>query len=256
MEKINVSIVIPIYIYNSSLFRMTKKCLEDIKFNTVGINQEIIVIDDASPETKMVDLLSARFFSDAVWIRNPVNKGFAYSINRGIVNAKNDLILLLNNDIEVINSSWLRDMIKIMSLNKWDMTSPAYGLIDTNYNYVPKNKHFSISKAFQYLDGWCVLSKKQVFETIGLLPLDFSRGFWEDTLFSRVVKNSNKFKIGISNNIGIKHLGHTTFRTIGYDINKAYTENRQKYIDIVEGKIPFKLPTIVEFLDIISKNSV
>lgn len=249
-NKISVSVVIPIYIINSELLLMTKKCIDDIKFKTIGVDFEIIIVDDDSPEKKMTDILRKKYCSDIIWISNKTNKGFAHTINRGIAAATKDLILLLNNDICIIDNKWLINMINIMKINGWDMTAPEYGEIDANNEYIPKNKRNKYGgQRFQYLAGWCLLSKRSVFEQIGLFPTIFNKGYWEDTLYSRIVQNK-KYKIGVANNIGIKHLEHRTFLAAGYSLPKIYNENRNIYIEAIKsGKA--ELPQITEYTNMI-----
>lgn len=251
---INVSIIVPIYIANPNLFLMTKACIESLKFNTYGVNPELIIVDDASPEPRLVDILQNKFFPDITWIRNVKNRGFAHSINCGIAASTNELILLLNNDVKITNSDWLIKMVESLNINHFDATSPAMGLLDSNYQYITidrRDQH--TGKTFSYLDGWALLARKKLFEQIGLLPICMTHSFFEDTLFSWILQNK-KFKFGVSSNIGIEHLGRTSFRASGHDINNLYNINRQKFIDIVEGRTICKLPTLVEYKEILKGN--
>jgi GT2 family glycosyltransferase len=62
-------------------------------------NFEIIVIDNASP-TDDPSIIKKRY-PNVIFIQNPINYGFAAGNNFGLMRARGDYVLLLNNDIEV-----------------------------------------------------------------------------------------------------------------------------------------------------------
>lgn len=62
-------------------------------------NFEVIVIDNASPSDD--PSIIKRRFPNVVFIQNPINYGFAAGNNFGLMRARGEYVLLLNNDIEV-----------------------------------------------------------------------------------------------------------------------------------------------------------
>lgn len=62
-------------------------------------NFEIIVIDNASP-TDNPKIIKQRY-PNVIFIENPINYGFAAGNNFGLMRAKGEYVLLINNDIEV-----------------------------------------------------------------------------------------------------------------------------------------------------------
>ncbi len=74
---------------------------------------EIIIIDNGSRDPEVLRLYEhyrqGRVPFTASIHEEPFN--FSRSINRGIAMAKGDLILLLNNDIEVLEGNWLKEMV-------------------------------------------------------------------------------------------------------------------------------------------------
>lgn len=248
MEK--VSIVIPIYIIDAELFKMTVDIINDIRFKTTNIEAEIIIVDDCSPNQKMVEILERKYAKDATWIHHRENKGFAHSVNIGMAYANNDLILLLNNDVHIIDSHWLSNMINTMKLNEWEMTSPNCGWLDGNLEYVPyaRRKKYSGIR-FEYLLGWALLLKRSVIEKIGLFPTIFGKGYWEDTLYSKVAQNSG-IKMGVSpiaSEGQIGHFEHSTFKKIAINLPEQYKKNRKIYMDIISGRLQCILPKIEDY---------
>ena len=246
-----VSIIIPIFITNQSLFAMTKKCLDQVK-STPHVG-EIIVVDDCSPEQKFVKFLKNKFFPELKWIHNPKNLGFSHSVNRGMANAEYDLIMLLNNDIEFYNDRWLKLLIDYMEDNDLDITSIDKGCLNANHEYIPKNIRGSYTGVvFDYLVAWGLLMKKKVIEEIGLFPTIFGRGFFEDTLYSRIIQKSKRFKMQAAKDIGginLKHFEHTTFKSIGINLLEEYEKKHKLYVAAINGAIEIELPTIDDYLN-------
>ena len=222
MEK--VSIVIPVFNH----LKMTIDCLNDV-IRTSGVEIEIIVVDDGSHEP--IKKAIPRVFPQVKLLINEVNSGFAKTVNKGIAAATHDNVLLLNNDIRINNPSWLKLLLQEMKDSNLDMTAPAGGRMNSKWEYIPGEANKK-GQDFSYLVGWCLLVKRKVFDKIGLMPEDFGKGFFEDVLFSYRAKRAN-FKLGITENTGVEHAYHATFKDAGYNINKKYMEKRAIFLDVV-----------------------
>jgi len=238
MEK--VSIVIPAYITKPAILLLTKQLLEGLIFKTKHIEDcEIILVDDGS-DAKNISYLS-RIFPQIKIISNDVNKGFAKSVNRGINVATNDLILLLNNDVQILESGWLLNLINGMNYYNYDVASVKDSVLNESFDYVPDARRAAVLNIqLRYPVGWCLLVKRKVFEQVGLLPLEFGVGFWEDTAWAYVIRNKHKqIKMGIIpkiDNVQLRHFEHQTFKAIGMNIMEQYNKNRKTFLDIVVGK--------------------
>lgn len=239
-----VSIVIPVYINNIDIYRMTIKCLKDV-CKSVRKDTEIIVVNDASRELKYIKLLK-KLFPKIKILHNDTNLGFAKTINNGIRASTNDLILLLNNDIEIDNLNWLNIMID--EIKDVDMVAPKWGFIGPNMEYIGESGQITSKErkiVFRYLVGWCLLVRRRVFEDVGLIPENFGKGFFEDTLFSQIVLRNKKFKLGgIIQNIGVKHLCHKTFTAEGFNLSKEYNIKKKIFLDIMRGKTKYDCPKL------------
>lgn len=222
-----VSIVIPVY----NQLKMTINCLSDVLL-TCGVETEIIVVDDGSKQP--VSMAIKKMFPQIKVLTNETNLGFARTVNRGIRAATHDLICLLNNDIRLPNSTWLKKMVKTLDSGV-DITSPAFGRFNNKWDYIPGEVKYSKdlnNKEFQYPVGWAMLVRRSVFDKIGFLPEDFGTGFWEDVLFAYMAKKVG-LKMGITENTRIEHLYHQTFKAEGYNITKEYQEKRKIFLDII-----------------------
>ena len=104
-----VSIIIPTRDYAE----LTKKCLESIYKKTTYENYEIIVVNNGSKEEKIFALFKGYKKTHDNFRVVDADMEFNYSIinNLAVREAKGEIIILLNNDIEVITPEWLSLMV-------------------------------------------------------------------------------------------------------------------------------------------------
>jgi len=216
-----VSIIIPVY----NQLPMTIECLRDV-LQTCNVETEIILIDDGSKTP--VSMAVSRMFPNVNVLKNDTNQGFAKAINKGIKVSTGDLVCLLNNDIRLPNPNWLKLMVE--ELKNVDMTAPAGGKMDFNYNYIGEAK--TKNDTFNYLVGYCLLLKKEVIDSIGLISEEFKKGFFEDVEYSYRAKKAG-FKLGITEGTNIKHLYHATFKAEGFNLSKEYQDKRAIFLKMI-----------------------
>jgi FkbM family methyltransferase len=104
-----VSVVIPTRDRSNHL----EQCVEGVLHRTDYSNLELLIVDNGSTEPAMVALLD-RLTREERRIRILRLPGpFNYSVlnNAAARTAKGEVLLLLNNDIDVIESGWLREMV-------------------------------------------------------------------------------------------------------------------------------------------------
>ena len=242
-----VSIIIPVYINKKDIYDITIQCLFSIVKTVDPCDVEIIIVDDGSREQKYINLLKKiEKFSHIKIIHNDKNLGFAKTINNGIRESSNDLILLLNNDVFIRDGNWLKHMVD--SMKKYDIAAPACGRLKrSNWTYIAGeaiNNHQinDSNNIFYYPVGWCMMVRRYVFEEIGLIPEIFGQGFWEDSLFCYRAERA-KFDMGIvdelwANQDGakIQHLYHTTFKSENISLAAQYANNRKIFIDVIKNE--------------------
>jgi GT2 family glycosyltransferase len=98
-----VTVVIPVF----NRLELTLQCLASLRANTSG-EFEIIVVSDGSTDA------TAAVLSGLAGIRlieNDVNRGFAYTCNRGAAAARAPLVVFLNNDT-LPQPGWLTSMVR------------------------------------------------------------------------------------------------------------------------------------------------
>ncbi|OYX28467.1 MAG: hypothetical protein B7Z06_01660, partial [Flavobacteriales bacterium 32-35-8] len=92
--KSNVDLSVIIVNYNGISY--LNDCFNSLKANIVDIEYEIIVIDNDSRDNSC-DYLK-EYFPEVNLIESKSNMGFGKANNLGVLNAKGNTILLLNND--------------------------------------------------------------------------------------------------------------------------------------------------------------
>ncbi|TDK39774.1 glycosyltransferase [Rhizobium deserti] len=109
-----ISIIIP----SRNSFALISRILTDVYERTDYPDYEVIVVDNGTTDQNVLDLYK-------MWERNeasfsvlmksePFN--FSRSINRGMQASKGGAFLILNNDVEVIEDQWLKEMASCLSL--------------------------------------------------------------------------------------------------------------------------------------------
>jgi len=129
-----ISMVIPNY--NGVAY--LKECLPSI-FSADGFNEglnEVLIVDDGSKDAS-VDFIKKNFPKVRL-IQNRKNRGFGFTCNRGVKAAKNEIIVLINNDI-ILTPDFLDPLLSHLQRNEdvftvtpklygWDKQTFAWGM--------------------------------------------------------------------------------------------------------------------------------
>ena len=108
-----VSVVIP----SRDAFPLISRVLNDLLTRTDYPGLEIIVVDNGSTDPRVLELYE-RMKASTPDFRVEISVApfdFARQTNRGFALSSGDCILMLNNDIEVIEPGWLKEMVECLS---------------------------------------------------------------------------------------------------------------------------------------------
>ncbi len=146
----SVTVIIPIYLG----LEETDKCLSSVFLSQNKVNHQIILINDASPESKMFDLLNsfASKFPNVLLIHNDENLGFIKTVNKGMLLSGETDVILLNSDTEVTHG-W------IDKIYKQAYSSTSIGTV------TPFSNNATICN-YPDLDGWVELPQDETVETM------------------------------------------------------------------------------------------
>lgn len=219
-----LSIIIPIKDQKD----LTQVCIDSLGKYTK--DYELILIDDGS-KIKLKNPIKSL---NIKIIRNDVSIGYTKSVNKGIKVAEGEYVVIANNDI-VFTPCWAEKMINHFK------THGDLGVLSPTTNKITGQQSVDYNKkgiTFQYIDNlifFCVMIKKDVFESIGLLDERFSPGGQEDLDFCKRASISN-WKVGIARDVFIYHYGSLSFRSMfKNDINKSIEYSKSR-TDLLNNK--------------------
>ena len=104
-----VSVIIP----NRNSYELIAKILDGLTRHTHYPKMEIIVVDNGSDDERVLALYR-QFEAGPIPFSARIEResfNFSRSINRGAETVNGSLLLLLNNDIEVVEPGWLKEMV-------------------------------------------------------------------------------------------------------------------------------------------------
>ncbi len=103
-----VDIIIP----TKNRVELLEQCVSSLKSKTAYKNYKITIVDNQSDESKTIAYLSTLQESgEARVIKYDKPFNFSAINNLAVKNSDAEILCFLNNDIEIINSDWLREMV-------------------------------------------------------------------------------------------------------------------------------------------------
>ena len=63
------------------------------------VDYEIIIVDDCSTDNSVINV--SNIYPEVKFLVNEKNLGFSKSVNKGVHASKNELVLILNNDVKL-----------------------------------------------------------------------------------------------------------------------------------------------------------
>ncbi|GIO66209.1 glycosyltransferase family 2 protein [Paenibacillus cookii] len=228
------SIVIPSYNQLDYLSR----CIDSIETHTAE-PYEIIVVDNGS--TDGTEAYLNRKAGRLRYKRLETNRGFAGGVNQGLMMAKGDTIVILNNDT-LVTGGWLTHMLRCLE------SDPRIGAVGPVTNYisgeqqipVPYNdveQMWEFAAAFSRPDaskwrqtdrivGFCVLFRKELLERVGYFDEGFRVGNYEDDDWMIRIRLCG-LKLVIAGDAFIHHFGSVSMKNLGrerFETVQGYNE--------------------------------
>jgi len=195
----HLSIIIPVYNAADDLL----VCIERLAAYTPK-NVNILFIDDASPDVRISEILSnIGCYPNMRVLRNAKNLGFSQTVNRGLADAIDDDVIILNSDARV-TPGWVEGMtmaarsapriatVTAMSDRAGAFSAPRIG----NDNALPERVgEIAYARAFRRHslglypvvptgNGFCMFISRECITEIGTFDAEaFPRGYGEENDF-------------------------------------------------------------------------
>ena len=221
-----VAIVVPVY----NAPHLVERCLEALLEHTLG-RARLIVIDDASPDPAIATLLARYAPLERIRVlRNDSNQGFTATANRGIAEAGEADVVLLNADAEV-GPNWLAGLRRAAyssdDIGTATAVSDHAGAFSVpeleRANALPPNWSFADSAralwqqaglAYPALptgNGFCLYIRRAVLDAVGALDeAAFPQGYGEENDFCQRAAQAG-FRHLIAGNVLVRHAGSASF---------------------------------------------
>jgi len=191
------SIIIPCFFNSYPVFHTTGNCIGSIREHTdkEKTPYEIIMIQNGETGIGFNQDNAKDSYAEKV-IFNKENLGFAKAVNQGIRCAQGEYIAIVNNDVQVFDH-WLEDMQEALQFVDLIQAYPMYGMPYGRATEANLLREKALEKSVEgSLDGFrdfsCVLTKKELFATVGLFDEDFFCYGEDLDLIRRIEKEGGK----------------------------------------------------------------
>jgi len=218
----------------------TRACVASL-FADVSSPFELIVVDNGSSDGTPAFLADLRQKQSNVHvITNRSNRGFAAGNNQGLVLARGDAVVFLNNDT-VVTPGWIGRLRDVL------VRQPDTGVVGPMSNCVSGPQliqgttYPGVGELAAFAEGWasanagqtlevgravgfCLLARREVITRIGGLDEGYGSGNFEDDDFCIRARLAG-FRIRIARDAFIHHTGSQTFKDAKIDYRQAMLRN-------------------------------
>lgn len=229
---------------------LTRRCLTSLKLDNLPPHVEVIVVDNGSSDGTQEYV---RGLPRVKLIENGKNLGYAKAVNIGIKAAAADAdIVLLNNDVELIESDWLDRLaivadsdagfgvvgVKILREDETLQHCGAYLPVDTMWGQQLAGGEVDIGQYSGIIECEsvvfaCVYIKRSTLQKVGLLSEDFF-AYFEDTDYCLRTSLAG-LKVVMCGDIRIKHSENSSTKVNKVSHNDIFI-NSQKVFRSKWGK--------------------
>ena len=254
-----VDVVVPIYGAPDYVARCIAS-LEQHSCPDPRLSARIVLINDASRDRQVDDLLARIAHPNWLVLQNQTNQGFVETVNRGILLDGTADVVLLNSDTQV-TAGWLLRLAEAAYSAKDIATATALSNTASIYSW-PLDTPVAARSAEQLAEfvaayspklrptiptgvGSCLYIKRSVLDTIGLLDPAYGWGYEEENDFCMRATEAGYRHI-LADDVFVWHKGQASMRTLGY-VRKS--REAQKNENLLLARYPSYRPAVREFLD-------
>jgi GT2 family glycosyltransferase len=232
-----------IIVSHDSLRETTAPCLESIFTEGAAGDFEVIVVDnDSSDETPAYLRTMMEREPRLRCIFNKSNRGFAGGNNDGLKIASGALLILLNSDC-IVTKNWIENLsAPLLQDQVTGLVGPVSNsagneqriftsgltpgdIIEEGTTWVANSPGARFET--EMLNFFCVATRRDVFERVGMLDEHFGLGFYEDDDYCMRVRHAG-YKLLCVEDVFVYHQGGGSFSRLPDGTRKIMRENRRK----------------------------
>nr|WP_281414067.1 glycosyltransferase [Rhodoblastus sphagnicola] len=238
-ETAKLWIVVPVY----EDFEATRACLMATMAQLDDARARLVVVDDATPNAALSGWLDITAATGRLeLIRNPVNLGFAASVNRALPQCRGGDVILLNADTLPPPGAFARLAAlsraapDVGALTPWSNNGETCSFPAPNASApMPRESEIARLDALArkangdlLIDlpngiGFCLYITRACLDAVGPLPEIYGRGYYEDVEFCLRAREKG-FRIVCAAGVYVGHAGALSF---GADKRRLVTRNMQ-----------------------------
>mgnify|MGYP004640743213 CR=1 FL=1 len=250
MERKPVDIIIPIY----NAYEDLRKCIKSVKQYTDLTFDRLVLINDCSPDERIMPYLEYLREDNILVINNEKNKGFSGNVNLGMGLTEDRDVILLNSDT-VVTKNWVNKIVECAySAEEIGTVTPLSNSatlcstpIMCQDNKIPEG--FTIQEYADLIErcslrkypritvavGFCMFIKRNVIKEVGWFDAEtFERGYGEENDFCNRAEQLGYIHV-MCDDTFIYHKGTVSF----------VNEEKQKLIDahdrILQERYPVQM---------------
>jgi len=231
----DVDIIVPVF--NS--LHVVKLCLNSV-LSCTNWPYRLIIVDDASDEkTKEYLDVFAKAHPEHIVITNKTNRGFAATVNRGLLAGTSPYICLLNSDV-IVTPGWLTKLVISLNADERNQivnpTTNNTALINVNMqpgtSYLDMNRAIELMSGQDYPEimptGFCFMFFRSLINKIGIFDESYKNYGEESDFFMRTItyKDDNgvypRYRAIMADNTYVFHERGTSFSQLGADTHMGY----------------------------------
>ncbi|MDW7710828.1 MAG: glycosyltransferase family 2 protein [Deferrisomatales bacterium] len=241
-EKVQVSVVIPVF--NKSIHTFT--CLKSLLQDTAGVAYEVIVVDNASTDDTPWMLAA---IENITVIVNQENLGFVDACNLGASRARGAYLHFLNNDT-IVTPGWLAALVDVLTADPSvgaagsKLLYPNLRLAEAGGMVGPGARAVNIGKferagkpqynrlrQVDYCSGASLMVRRDLFERIGGFDRRFAPAYWEDTDLCFALRKLGFHVLYQPASVVVHFEGVSAGRRTSSGMKRFQVINRQKFLE-------------------------
>lgn len=236
---------------------LTRRCLESLLAGETWPRFEVLIVDNASPDGTR-EYLSSLALDNSGDSRDPrvrvllqeTNLGFPAANNAGIVEARGEVVILLNNDTVVPPGMIGRLVHPLLRDRKIGLVCPTTNFcgnearVEPGYEDLADLPAYAARRAREHsgrlLDlpvaaMYCVATRREVIEEVGLLDEAFGIGMFEDDDYSLRVRQAG-YRVVCAEDAYVHHVGQGSFQKLSAEEYEALWKRNQSHYERKWGR--------------------